>query len=203
MKISDARVQLFDGENIGVYKAIQRPGSFIGREKDNDIILSGEGVSRYHAKIELDDKGEWIVRDLGSSNGIKVNSKKTDSFQKLESGDLISLGSDKIRFEILDKSLDTGHETKETAPEKKNESFHGDEKVELYVRTRIKQEMDIVVLKLKADKKRRLHRFSIQILILANILVITVFLLYISKSPALKSLLQLLVKLLNQLLEKF
>ena len=199
MKISDAKIQLFDGDNIGAYKAIQRPGSFIGREIDNDIRLSGEGVSRYHAKIELNDKGEWIIRDLGSSNGTKVNAQKIESFQKLESGDLISFGSDKIRFEIID----TGSETKQTSSVKKNESFHGDEKVELYVRTRIKQEMDILVGRLKADKKRRLHIFSTWTFVLVNILLVTAFLLYMSKSHLLKTAMECIVKMLNKALENF
>lgn len=199
MKISDAKIQLFDGENIGAYQAIQHPGSFIGREKDNDIRLSGEGVSRYHAKIELNDKGEWIIRDLGSSNGTKVNAKKIESFQKLESGDLISFGSDKIRFEIIG----TESEAKQTPSDKKNESFHGDEKVELYVRTRIKQEMNIVVAKLKTDKKRRLHIFSTWIFVLANILLVTIFILYMSKSHILKTALECIVRNLNKVLENF
>ena len=54
------------------------PGICIGREVDNDIQLLIAGVSRYHAKIEYDQDGQWKILDLGSTNGTKVNGKKIE-----------------------------------------------------------------------------------------------------------------------------
>ncbi|MBK9054167.1 MAG: protein kinase [Chloroflexi bacterium] len=40
----------------------------IGRSAENDLSLTGEGVSRHHARIERTSTG-WQVIDLGSTNG--------------------------------------------------------------------------------------------------------------------------------------
>lgn len=44
----------------------------IGRRDDCDITLSFPNVSAHHCELELVD-GYWLIRDLNSSNGIKVN----------------------------------------------------------------------------------------------------------------------------------
>jgi serine/threonine protein kinase len=41
----------------------------IGRTEENDIVLSAEGVSRKHARIERSPSGNWTVVDTGSTNG--------------------------------------------------------------------------------------------------------------------------------------
>ncbi|WP_101758303.1 FHA domain-containing protein [Oceanicoccus sp. KOV_DT_Chl] len=44
----------------------------VGRSPFNDIIIKASSVSAHHAEIEkIDD--QWLVRDLGSSNGSFVN----------------------------------------------------------------------------------------------------------------------------------
>ena len=50
--------------------------ALIGRAPDCDLVLAHESVSRNHARISH-DKGAWTVSDLGSKNGIKVNTHAT------------------------------------------------------------------------------------------------------------------------------
>jgi len=45
----------------------------VGSSLDNDLVLSDETVSRNHFRIELDEKG-YRIRDLGSKNGLLVDS---------------------------------------------------------------------------------------------------------------------------------
>lgn len=45
----------------------------IGRSSKNDIVLSSEGVSGKHAKIERQSDGSYIITDLGSRNGTFMN----------------------------------------------------------------------------------------------------------------------------------
>ncbi len=47
----------------------------IGRTEDNTLVLAGEGVSRQHAAIEYQD-GEYYIVDMGSQNGVFLNSEK-------------------------------------------------------------------------------------------------------------------------------
>src|SRR5207237_7283701 len=43
-------------------------------------------------------EGEWYVRDLGSTNGTRVNGKVIRGDQALESGDRVQFGHTKFRF---------------------------------------------------------------------------------------------------------
>lgn len=73
------------------------PSVSLGRETDNDINLLIGGVSRYHSKISF-EKGSWVVEDLGSTNGTKVNGVKITEPQILNEGDLLVMGDQEIRF---------------------------------------------------------------------------------------------------------
>ena len=49
----------------------------VGRRSRCDICLRVKNVSSHHCELELRD-GYWYVRDLGSSNGVKVNGIRID-----------------------------------------------------------------------------------------------------------------------------
>ena len=74
-------------------------GATIGRSRDCDIVLDDVGISRRHAEVRPAQDG-WTVEDLGSTNGVLVNSRNTHGPQPLRSGDLIELGSTEIIFEL-------------------------------------------------------------------------------------------------------
>ena len=73
-------------------------GGVIGRSRDCDIVLSDQNVSRRHAEIRPSG-GSWIVRDLGSTNGVKVNGRRIQGAQSLKRGDTIELGTSRVTFE--------------------------------------------------------------------------------------------------------
>ncbi len=66
----------------------------LGRSPENDIVLSGEEISRCHIKIDPSDDG-WTLTDL-SGRGVKVNEKRQETCP-LQDGDRVTLGS----YEIL------------------------------------------------------------------------------------------------------
>lgn len=68
----------------------------IGRRSSCEIVLSFPNVSSQHCELNLID-GYWEIRDLGSSNGIKVNGERYDQ-KWLHPGDEISIA--KNHFEI-------------------------------------------------------------------------------------------------------
>ena len=70
----------------------------IGREVDNDIILETDGVSRYHAKLFRQIDGGWLLEDMDSMNGSKVNGKIIDDEKLLNEGDLIGVGDQEMRL---------------------------------------------------------------------------------------------------------
>jgi FHA domain-containing protein len=76
-------------------------GATIGRSREADIVLDDANVSRKHAEVRPSG-GSWIVRDLGSTNGVKVNGRRLDPArpQSLKVGDVIELGTSRATFEL-------------------------------------------------------------------------------------------------------
>jgi FHA domain-containing protein len=73
-------------------------GAVMGRSRDCDLVISDENVSRHHAEVRPSG-GAWIVRDLGSTNGIRVNGDRVNEAQPLRPGDRIELGLSTVTFE--------------------------------------------------------------------------------------------------------
>ncbi len=68
----------------------------IGRTPENDIVLNHKSISRHHAKI-IRDGGHYVVVDLESANGVRVNGAEHERTQ-LQSGDVLELGHVRLRF---------------------------------------------------------------------------------------------------------
>jgi hypothetical protein len=69
----------------------------IGRSRECDLVLDDPNVSRRHAELRREDEG-WAVRDLGSTNGIKLNGRRSRG-GRLSPGDEITLGLSRLTFE--------------------------------------------------------------------------------------------------------
>ena len=70
----------------------------IGRAPHCDLVLGDESVSREHAEISRNADG-WTIADLGSKNGLKINTFKTRQ-QQLRDGDCVDIGTAKLWVEI-------------------------------------------------------------------------------------------------------
>ena len=68
----------------------------IGRAAEADLRLNDPGVSRRHAEIRYEN-GVFLLIDLGSTNGVRVNDAPTTRRQ-LSPGDRIELGSTTLLF---------------------------------------------------------------------------------------------------------
>jgi hypothetical protein len=75
---------------------ITKPSVVIGRSREADIRVSDVNVSRRHAELRQDGTAYLIV-DLGSTNGVEVNGKRTDR-AKVRDGDRITIGSTELVF---------------------------------------------------------------------------------------------------------
>jgi predicted component of type VI protein secretion system len=73
-----------------------KPALVVGRRESTDIVLRFPNVSGQHCELTIVD-GYWVVKDLGSSNGTKVNGSRVTE-QRLEPGDTLSIA--KHEFEI-------------------------------------------------------------------------------------------------------
>jgi pSer/pThr/pTyr-binding forkhead associated (FHA) protein len=76
----------------------------IGRQHDSDFVIGDRTVSRHHAAIHR--RGyTWIVEDLGSTNGTRVNGKPVEGRTTVAPGDELSFGAASVRFDPDDRRL--------------------------------------------------------------------------------------------------
>jgi len=86
------RLIVLDGERIGRYVVLDREITVIGRADDCHLRLSNPHLSRHHAEV-LRRGEELFVRDLGSSNGTRVNGRPAETEAvHIQLGDKIHLG---------------------------------------------------------------------------------------------------------------
>jgi hypothetical protein len=67
----------------------------LGRSAECDCLLSDPSVSRRHAELRRDGD-RWLLRDLGSRNGTRVNGLRVTGETEVRPGDAIALGA--LRF---------------------------------------------------------------------------------------------------------
>jgi Mg-chelatase subunit ChlD len=70
----------------------------LGRADDNDIVLRDAQASRYHALITLTGT-EYVIADLGSANGTKVNGASIRQPCALHPNDVVTIGAQQLRMQ--------------------------------------------------------------------------------------------------------
>ena len=81
-----------------VYR-IEKPVVNIGRQLSNDIIVEDKRVSRNHAQIKYHPDGQFVIFDLGSTNGISINGTPHMRQHTLHNGDHFTIGSYDFYFQ--------------------------------------------------------------------------------------------------------
>jgi len=69
--------------------------TYLGRADNNDIVLSGDQVSRRHARLEV-QSDEVSIEDMGSRNGTEVNGSKVEVLTTCRAGDLLGIGENTL-----------------------------------------------------------------------------------------------------------
>ncbi len=72
----------------------------VGRVENNDIVLVEPGISRNHARV-LDDYGVYMLEDLGSANGTRLNGEALTGSEVLRDGDYITFSQTTMQFSQL------------------------------------------------------------------------------------------------------
>lgn len=70
----------------------------VGRRESCDICLRFNNISGRHSELVLLD-GVWYVRDLGSTNGTKVNGQAVQQDKLLSPGDEIAFANRRFRIQ--------------------------------------------------------------------------------------------------------
>jgi len=90
----------------------------IGRAKASDVFLGYQSVSRNHAALNRDDKGNWQIFDIESKAGVLVNGKKAEGSGgvPVKSGDHIDLGGVRLIFIAADNTDEYEQAASRTRP---------------------------------------------------------------------------------------
>lgn len=79
------------GPNPGETFSLTGNEIYIGRDVNNDIVISDQEVSRKHARISM-QAGGYVLEDLGSTNGTYVNGQRLMGPHVMRPGETIMLG---------------------------------------------------------------------------------------------------------------
>jgi Protein of unknown function (DUF3662)/FHA domain len=88
-------VLLMDGKRLVIGAA----GVTMGRSRQCEVMVDDPNVSRQHAEIHPRG-GSWVVTDLGSTNGSRLNGRRLEQPTVLKPGDEIELGTTTLTFAL-------------------------------------------------------------------------------------------------------
>jgi len=90
-----------NGPAPGKIYSLEKSEISIGREAGSDVFVNDVEVSRQHARL-TDQAGNYILEDLGSTNGSFVNGQRVVGSRILRPGDTILLGENvSLTFEAV------------------------------------------------------------------------------------------------------
>lgn len=68
---------VFHTAQDGIQKfEVEKNSVLIGRGSGCDIQIKVEGISRQHCRIDIDPRGEFLITDLGSTNGVLIDNQR-------------------------------------------------------------------------------------------------------------------------------
>jgi hypothetical protein len=74
-------------------------GVTLGRSRQCDVMVDDPNVSREHAEVRPRG-GSWVLTDLNSTNGLRLNGRRVERSEVLKPGDEIELGTTALTFEL-------------------------------------------------------------------------------------------------------
>ncbi len=152
----DVIVTVLKGQRRGDVITLHRGETLVGRGHGVDLRLADRGVSRSHARLSVDERGEVELVDLGSTNGTFVNGERI-ARGSLRLGDRIRIGHDAV----LELGLALRHATEDREAHARG-SHVGDQTRARAVATRIdvdpRADTERQAPAAALDAERRVHR---------------------------------------------
>ena len=99
------------GKRKGERVPLKTPVVNIGRGEYNDVALPDASISADHAKLQLKE-GIWVLTDLGSTNGSRVDGQPVRGDIALSPGAELALGEVVLLFEPRDQGITSVAATK-------------------------------------------------------------------------------------------
>ncbi|WP_433890926.1 FHA domain-containing protein FhaB/FipA [Streptomyces sp. CA-111067] len=95
---SPTKLVVAEGSLAGTTVALQGQTITLGRAHDSTIVLDDDYASSRHARIYPDRDGQWIVEDLGSTNGTYLDRNRLTTPTPVPLGAPIRIGKTVIEL---------------------------------------------------------------------------------------------------------
>lgn len=92
------RLVIQSGSLAGQTVDLAKDSITIGRNSENDVVIVDNLVSRRHCQIQRVANG-WVISDLGSANGTRVNEQRITTPTLLRPGDSIRVGQTTLQVQ--------------------------------------------------------------------------------------------------------
>jgi two-component system cell cycle response regulator len=96
---SSAALVMIHGPELGRRHVVEG-ACILGRDPDASIPIDSPLVSRHHAAVQRSGPGEWVIADLGSTNGTQVNDEVILGERPLKGGDIVRVGPVAFKFMV-------------------------------------------------------------------------------------------------------
>ncbi len=87
------KLLVLSGAQAGREVLLFEPIVTIGRIEENDVHLPDISVSRHHARLQYQQTGDYILVDLGSSNGTHLQGMRVEKPVRVGVGDRVHFGN--------------------------------------------------------------------------------------------------------------
>jgi|GEM_PF-1215107 len=95
------KITFVDGKKQGTVLEFSTPSVTIGRDPSNMLTLNTDGVSRCHAEFRQLPEGGWVVVDLNSTNGTKLDGARIAGQAPLADGCRVEIGENLMELSEL------------------------------------------------------------------------------------------------------
>ncbi len=94
-----ASVIITTGDQQGEFLPLGRRISVIGRAENLPLQIRDDLISRKHLRIRFDEEtGDYFAEDMGSHNGVYINTRRIEEKTRLAEGDMILIGATFLMF---------------------------------------------------------------------------------------------------------
>ncbi|MEA2310011.1 MAG: hypothetical protein QOI65_2297 [Thermoleophilaceae bacterium] len=100
-------LRVTDGPAAGSVLTVADEELLIGRQAPGAGKLGNDiEISRRHARVSRESTGDFLIEDLGSTNGTYVNGERIAGAHVLQAGDELEMGDTKLTVEVLEAPSD-------------------------------------------------------------------------------------------------
>ena len=104
LELQKYQLTVVDGPDEGMSADCEGRKTTIGSSPDNDVVINDPSVSRFHAVVEVDDRG-YLLEDRESKNGTYVDGYRVREIF-LNDGASFRVGKTHLRFDTTEEEVE-------------------------------------------------------------------------------------------------